>query len=71
MRPIKELKAFAKVPLETGETRTVSLTLTSRDFSFYDPERKAWITEPGAYDIVIGASATEVRLRGTVRLSDS
>ena len=71
VRPIKELKAFAKVPLETGETRTVSLTLTSRDFSFYDPESKVWITEPGAYDIVIGASATDVRLRGTVRLSDS
>jgi beta-glucosidase len=69
-RPIKELKAFAKVPLAPGEAETVSLTLTPRDFSFYDPERKAWITEPGAYDILIGASATDIRLRGTVRLSD-
>jgi len=68
IRPIKELKAFAKVALAAGEATVVSFDLTPRDFSFYDPERKAWITEPGAYDILVGASAADIRLRRTVRL---
>lgn len=67
-RPVKELKAFAKLLLAAGETRTVSFELTARDFSFYDPDQKSWISEPGAYDILVGASATDIRLRRTVRL---
>jgi beta-glucosidase len=68
-RPIKELKGFAKVELAPGETRTVTLTLTPRDFSFYDADQARWVAEAGAYDILVGASATDIRLRGTVQLT--
>jgi beta-glucosidase len=70
-RPIKELKAFAKVDLAAGEQRKVGLTLKPRDFAFYDPETAAWIAEAGAYDILIGASAEDIRLIGTVRRAGS
>jgi beta-glucosidase len=67
-RPIKELKGFSKVELAPGETRRVSLGLSPRDFAYYDPDRKAWVTEPGAYDILVGASAADIRLERTITL---
>jgi len=67
-RPVKELKGFAKVALAPGESREVRLTLDARAFSFWDPARRAWIAEPGAYDLLIGASAADIELQATVRL---
>jgi beta-glucosidase len=67
-RPIKELKGFAKVELAPGGAKTVTLNLTERDFSFYDANQKRWIAEAGEYAVLIGASATDIRLRGTLRL---
>ncbi|HWA59854.1 MAG TPA: glycoside hydrolase family 3 C-terminal domain-containing protein, partial [Caulobacteraceae bacterium] len=67
-RPVKELKAFAKVALEPGESSTVVLTLDARAFSYYDPARKDWIAEPGAYDLLLGGSAADIELQATVRL---
>ncbi len=67
-RPVKELKGFAKVALAPGESREVRLKLDARAFSFYDPTRRAWIAEPGAYDLLIGASAADIELQTTVRL---
>jgi beta-glucosidase len=68
-RPVKELKAFRKVALAPGEETTVRLTLEERDFAFYDPMRKAWIAEPGAYDLMVGANAADIELQATVRLA--
>src|SRR5207245_11534573 len=67
-RPVKELKAFAKVALDPGQSTTVRLSLDARAFSFYDPRRKAWIAEPGAYDLLVGASSADIELQSTVRL---
>jgi beta-glucosidase len=67
-RPVKELKGFAKVALAPGERREVRLTLDARAFSFWDPARHAWIAEPGAYDLLICASAADIELQATVRL---
>jgi beta-glucosidase len=68
-RPVKELKGFAKVALAPGETARLRLTLDARAFSFWDPGRHAWIAEPGAYDLLIGASAADIELQATVRLA--
>jgi len=68
-RPVKELKGFAKVALAPGEQTSVRIDLDARAFSFYDPRRKAWIAEPGAYDLLVGASAADIELQTTVRLA--
>ncbi len=68
-RPVKELKGFAKVALAPGEQTIVRIELDARAFSFYDPRRKAWIAEPGAYDLLVGASAADIELQTTVRLA--
>jgi beta-glucosidase len=68
-RPVKELKGFAKIALEPGESRRVTLTLTPRDFSFWDVTRGAWTAEAGSYDLLIGGSAADIELQTTVRLT--
>jgi len=67
-RPVKELKAFAKVALGPEEGRRVTMTLDARAFSFWDSARHAWVAEPGAYDLLIGGSAADIELQATVRL---
>lgn len=67
-RPFKELKGFAKVALEPGETKTVTIDLDFRDFAYYHPEHKTWVTEDGDFDILVGASAVDIRLSATTRM---
>jgi beta-glucosidase len=67
-RPPKELKAFAKVALAPGETRTLSFPLDFRAFAYYHPAYDRWITEDGAFDILIGASSADIRCTLTVTL---
>jgi beta-glucosidase len=70
-RPYKELKGFAKVALQPGETKTVTLTLDSRAFAYYDPAYNRWITEDGQFDILIGASAADIRCQTKVTLQST
>jgi beta-glucosidase len=71
VRPEKELKGFAKVALEPGETQTVSIALDFRAFAYYHPEYKQWITEDGDFDILIAASAADIRHSLTVTLEST
>lgn len=71
VRPPKELKAFTKVVLKPGETRTAVLTLDFRSFAYFHPAYKQWITEDGVFDILIGASSTDIRCTQTVTLQST
>jgi beta-glucosidase len=66
-RPAKELKAFAKVELAPGETRRVTLSLPAAAFAYWAPGQ-GWRVDAGDYDLLVGASAGDVRLRAKVRL---
>jgi beta-glucosidase len=70
-RPEKELKGFAKVELQPGETKSVSIKLDFRSFAYYHPEYKQWITEDGDFDILIAASAADIRESLTVTLEST
>ena len=63
-RPAKELKGFRKVHLQPGATATVTVPLDTDSLSFYDVNRKRWIAEPGEFEILIGSSSADIRLRG-------
>ena len=71
IRPVKELKGFAKVELQPGETKTVSIHLDFRAFAYYHPEHRQWITENGDFDILIGASSADIRSRLTTTLQST
>ena len=68
MRPEKELKAFVKVSLKPGERTTVTVQLNKEAFWFYDAIHGAWITQPGEFKILIGASSQDIRLTGEAKL---
>ncbi len=71
LRPPKELKGFAKVDLQPGETKTVAVELDFRAFAYYHPKYQQWITEDGDFDILIGASAADIRHTLTVTLTST
>ena len=69
VRPEQELRAFTKVDLAPGEEREVTLTLPLRAFDYFEakrPERYAWRTDPGTYEIRAASSSRDIRLRTTV-----
>lgn len=65
-RPVRELKAFQKVTLQPGETKTVQLALDRAAFAFYDTNRHDWVVEPGPSEIAVGDSSRNLPLRATV-----
>jgi beta-glucosidase len=67
-RPPKELKGFARVDLKPGESKPVNFELDERAFSFFDPVKTEWVVEPGEFEVLVGASAADIRLRGTLRI---
>jgi beta-glucosidase len=67
-RPVKELKAFAKVVLRPGERRRLRFTLSVRDFSFWDVKSGGWIAEPGEFVVSAGSSSGDIRQRASLRL---
>ena len=65
-RPLRELKGFAKISLEPGETKTASVTLDDRAFKWYSTELGDWYAFPGEYLISAAASSRDIRLSETV-----
>lgn len=68
VRPVKELKGFAKVSLEAGEKTTVSFTLDKRSFAYFNTEIHDWFAETGSYEILVGPSSAETPLTATVNV---
>lgn len=62
-RPCHELRAFEKVEIEPGCEKTVKFVLCGRAFSYYDEGQHEFVIEKGAYDIEIGSSSRDIRLR--------
>ena len=68
VKPYKVLGDFVKVQLAAGEEKEVALTLEWDRFAYYNTMLKKWIVEPGEYEILVGASCTDIRLAGSIRL---
>ena len=60
MRPAKELKAFEKVFLQPGETKTVTLDVKVADLAFYDESKKDWNVEAGDFILQLGNSSGNI-----------
>lgn len=76
-RPVRELREFAKVELQPGETRTVTFRLDKRAFAYYEPKVHDFFVESGAFLIEIGSSSRDicagvsVRVEGTTQINFS
>ena len=69
LRPSKELRAFTKVFLEAGEEKEVTLELDAKAFSLFDVTSEKYVAPAGTYEIQIGASLSDVKLSGSVKVS--
>ncbi len=59
----KELKAFAKVYLKSGESKKVELKFKETDLAYYHPKNGEWVVENGTYPILVGANSRDIRLK--------
>ncbi len=67
-RPVKELKSFNKTYLKAGEAKEITMKINKDAFSFYDVATKKWIVEPGDFEILIGSSSRDIRLKAQVKV---
>jgi beta-glucosidase len=67
-RPVKELKGFRRVELAPGQSGDVTFTLDRGALSYYSTEKKAWVAEPGKFEVLVGASAADIRVKGALEL---
>lgn len=70
-RPLQELKGFAKVGLEPGESSRVEIELGRRAFAVYDVATATWMVEAGAYEVRVGASSRDIRLTEVVTVDST
>jgi len=68
MRPEKELKGFKKVFLKPGENQTFSIPLKKSAFEYYDDGKKSWVAQNDTFEILIGSSSRDIRLRDAFKL---
>lgn len=61
VRPVKELKGFAKVELKAGEEKQISFYIDADDLKFFDDKRNEWVAEPGKFKAYVGASSADIR----------
>jgi beta-glucosidase len=68
IRPIKELKAFQKVSLAPGETKTLSFALDFRDFARYDADVGGWRVDSGTYKLLAASSSADIRSEAEIAM---
>jgi len=66
--PIKQLWAFQRVALTKGQTKSVSLELETKNFGHWDKATQHFLVEPGAFDILVGASSDDIRQSTTLNV---
>ncbi len=66
--PVKELKRFDRISLQPGETKEVKFVLKKNDFAHYDVDKEAWATHPGTYEILVGSSSRDIKLKSKIKV---
>lgn len=71
IRPLQELKGFAKIELQPGEERIVTFTLDKRSFAYYNVKLADWHVESGMFTISVGSSSRDIRLSTQLELEST
>ncbi|MCM3174862.1 glycoside hydrolase family 3 C-terminal domain-containing protein [Paenibacillus sp. MER 99-2] len=71
IRPAKELKAFAKIQLEPGQSEVIGFTLDKRSFAYYNVDMKDWHVETGEFEIQVGSSSRDIHLQTRVTVEST
>lgn len=68
LRPLKELKAFSKAFLKSGETKLVEFNLPIKDLAFYNDKTQKWDLEPGKFNVLVGSSSDDIRQKVSIEV---
>jgi beta-glucosidase len=68
-RPDRELIGFEKVSVDPGHSNTVTIHIDPERLAYWDPGQGRWVIEPGSYEVLVGASATDIRANLPIELS--
>lgn len=71
IRPARELKAFAKIQLEPGQSEVIGFTLDKRSFAYYNVDMKDWHVETGEFEIQVGSSSRDIHLQTRVTVEST
>ncbi len=71
IRPVRELRGFAKINLKPGETKTVDFTLDKRAFAYWNTKIHDWVVETGSYEIQVGISAETIVLSQQIEVEST
>jgi len=63
-RPLKELRGFKRIHLRPGEKQTMVFLLPGHKLSFYDVKVHRFVVEPGTFEVLLGASSDDIRVKG-------
>jgi beta-glucosidase len=63
-RPARQLAGFERIHLGPGDRKTLSFTVPPDRLAFWDESKKAWVVEPGAFEVMVGSSSADIRLKG-------
>jgi len=66
--PVKELRGFQRISLQPGETKTVTFPLLAEKLAFWDEKTHGFLVEPGAFDVMVGASSSDIRLKDQINV---
>ncbi len=70
VQPIKSLRGFKRVMLDPGETKHVTIALPSFQLSYYDVATHKFVVAPGMFDVMIGSSSDDIRLRTVLEITN-
>jgi beta-glucosidase len=66
--PAKELRGFRRISLQPGETKTVTFPLAADRLAIWDETTHGFIVEPGVFDVMVGASSADIRLKDQIEV---
>ncbi|MHC4160393.1 MAG: fibronectin type III-like domain-contianing protein, partial [Planctomycetota bacterium] len=69
IQPAKKLRKFKRITLDKGRTKKVTFELSNEDFFYWDENIKDWYIEPGRFEIQIGASSADIKLKTLIKAS--
>jgi beta-glucosidase len=67
-RPARQLKAFTRVPVSQGDTKTVTLNLRAEDLAYWNEKDHAFTVEPGPVEIMVGSSSQDIKLKKIIQV---
>jgi len=71
LRPVQELKGFARATLDPGQTRHVTVPLNARSFTWYDEKAAAWHADAGSFTVHVSRSSADPQLEGKINLEEA